>query len=70
MFRKLFNHLGSRRFKSQLYAGATLSIVGYVIYLAFTIHKPFIKPTRAETAGYEGYDDDWYSLITNPHLSP
>ena len=47
MIRRTFNYLTSRKFKTRAYAATTLSLVGYTIYLAFTINKPFIKPTRA-----------------------
>ena len=32
--------------------------MGYATFLLFTIDKPMFKPTRAETGGYDNYEND------------
>ena len=56
--RKVVQYLRSNRFKNRLYTVGMLSLMGYATFLLFTLNKPMFKPKRAETAGYDNYDDD------------
>jgi len=52
---RLVKYLKSEHFKNKIYHGAILLLLGSSIYF---MTGPLIKPNRAETAGYDGYDDD------------
>jgi hypothetical protein len=51
-------YLQSRRFKDHIYLGGVYFMMGYVTFLLFTLDKPFFNNKRAETAGFDNYDDD------------
>ena len=40
-----------------MFTVGTLTMMGYTAYLVLTFNKPMFKPTRAETGGYDGYDE-------------
>ena len=58
MITKISNYLRSSKFKNRMYRTAIYSLMGYTTFLLFTIDKPMFKPTRAETGGYDNYDND------------
>lgn len=54
----MIRYLRSRQFKNQLYLTTMVTLIGYVGYLTLTINKPMFKPTRAETGGYDNYEEE------------
>lgn len=56
--RKVWAYLRSERLKHRLYQTTLFGLLGTVIFLVATFDKQLIKPKRAETGGYDGYDDD------------
>lgn len=54
----MIKYLRSRQFKNHMYLTAMTTLIGYVGFLVLTINKPMFKPTRAETGGYDNYDEE------------
>ena len=58
MMVKLRRYFKSNQFKNTMYKVSTLSLMTYTAYLALTLDKLVFIPNRAETSGYDGYEDD------------
>jgi hypothetical protein len=52
---RLVRYLKSEKFKNKIYHAGILGLMATSIYF---LTGPLIRPNRAETGGYDGYDDD------------
>ena len=46
------------RLKNTFYKMFKVAMMGQFIFLLVTYNKPLYKPKRAETSGYDNYDED------------
>lgn len=56
---RIKKYLQSAKFKRRVYTASILSLMGLVVFELATFNKPIqLGKRRAETSGYDGYDDD------------